>query len=122
MHTGGERTIALTDVARAARNEWHTLTTLAELRQAVRTETSYIPKYGCQAQNHTCFTVCAINTLIARQAQIIDAAIHSQSVINESDLCKRLANYTQNSKLWHRLETEVNDDSGTTKLMRFRLY
>ena len=35
-----------------------------------------------------------VDTLFARQAQIIDAAIHSQTVINEANRRKQYANYT----------------------------
>ena len=36
------------------------LVTLEARRQAVRTELFYMPNDGNQAQNYTCFTVCAI--------------------------------------------------------------
>ena len=42
-----------------------------------------------------------VDTLIPRHAQVIDAAIHPQTAINEAKL--------------RRLETEVDDHSGTTE-------
>ena len=35
-----------------------------------------------------------VDTLIARHAQIIDTAIHSQTIINEANLRQRYSNYT----------------------------
>ena len=49
------------------------------------------------------------DTLIARQAIIFDAAIYSQT--------KRYAHYARSPKLRQRLETEVDDHSGTTTPM-----
>ena len=51
-----------------------------------------------------------VDTLIARQTQIIDTAIHSQTSINEANMRKRYANYPRASKLWQRLETEADDN------------
>jgi len=49
---------------------------------------------------------------------IIDAAIHSQTAINEANQGKQYANYAKrNPKLWKRLETEVDNHSGTTEPM-----
>jgi len=58
-----------------------------------------------------------VDTLIARQALIINAAIHSQTAINEVNLQKRYANYARSPKLRKRLETEVDNHSGTTQPM-----
>ena len=63
-----------------------------------------------------------VDTLIARKALIIDAAIHSQTAIDEANLRKRYANYAQNPKLRQRLETEVYDHSGTSNRCQLRLY
>ena len=56
-----------------------------------------------------------LDNLIARQANIINAAIHSQTAINDANLRKRYANYPRAPKLRQRLETEVDDHSGTTE-------
>ena len=56
-----------------------------------------------------------VDNLIARQANIINAAIRSQTAINDANLRKRYANYPRAPKLRQRLETEFDDHSGTTE-------
>ena len=53
-----------------------------------------------------------VDTMITRQALIINAALHSQTAINDANLNKRYANYARSPKLRQRLETEVDDHSG----------
>ena len=62
-----------------------------------------------------------VNTLIARHTLMIDVAIHSQIAINEANLRKRYANYARNPKIRQRLETEVDEHSGTTEPLPLRL-
>ena len=57
-----------------------------------------------------------VDTLIERQAKIIDAAMQSQTAVNTSNLRKRYQTYSRAPKLRQRIETDTDTDdhTGTT--------
>ena len=56
-----------------------------------------------------------VDTLIERQAKMIDAAIQSQTSVNTSNLRKRYQKYSRAPKLRQRIEKNVDDHIGTTE-------
>jgi len=56
-------------------------------------------------------------SLISRQAILINAAIHSQTEINEDNLRKGFATYPRLPKLRQRVDTEMDDHSGTNPFL-----
>ena len=55
-----------------------------------------------------------VETLIDRQAKIINAAIQSQTAVNAANLRKRYQTYSRAPKLRQRIETTTDDHTRTT--------